>query len=65
MEISDINPIAVIGGVLGVIIGFIILRGMGGMNLIGEEVAIGLIWKILIPVTCGIGGFFIVQRMVE
>ncbi len=61
MDITDINPIAVIGGVIGLIVGLVILKGMSGMSIVGEEIPLALIWKVLIPIACGAGGFFVVQ----
>jgi len=60
MEFSDIHPVAVIAGVVGAIIGFIIIKRMTG-----ADYNIGIIWKILIPIVCAAGGFFVVQRMAE
>jgi len=65
MEFSDIHPIAVVAGVLGAIIGFVVIKGMGGSNISGVEYHVGIIWKILIPIVCAAGGFFVVQKMAE
>ncbi len=60
MELTDIHPIAVIAGILGAAIGFVMVQRMGG-----ADYSIGLMWKILTPIVCGAGGFFIVQKMAE
>lgn len=65
MELSDIHPIAVVAGIAGGIIGFVVIKGMSGANISGVEYNVGLIWRILIPIVCAVGGFFIVQKMAE
>ena len=54
MEISDIHPLAVIAGLAGLLIGFVMLKYLGAMD---EEIQLGLIWRILTPIVCGVGSF--------
>lgn len=54
MEFDEISPAAVIAGVVGAVIGYFMAGRM-------EE--LGLIWRVLTPLLCAIGGFFIVQKM--
>lgn len=54
MDIEDINPAAVIGGIVGGAIGYFMAGRM-------EELQ--LIWRILTPLFCALGGFFIVHKM--
>jgi predicted anti-sigma-YlaC factor YlaD len=58
MDFDDINPIAYVAGAIGALIGIIILKRMTG-----AEYDIGLLWKILTPIVCALGGFFIVHKM--
>jgi len=60
MELEDISPAAAIAGLVGAFIGYIMIARMGG-----ADYNLGLIWKILTPLACGAGGFFIVQRMAD
>jgi len=60
MEISDIHPIAVLAGIIGAVVGFIMVQ-----RISGSDYNIGLLWKILTPIACGAGGFFIVQKMAD
>lgn len=59
MEISDIHPVAVIFGILGAVIGFIMIKRMSGTT----DFNIGLIWRLLTPIACGAASWFIVQKM--
>lgn len=67
MELSDLHPVAVIAGVIGVVIGIYTVKiaGGGGMAVGDVDMELGIIWKILIPIACGLGGWFIVQKMAE
>ena len=58
MEISDLHPIAIIAGILGVVIGFIMIK-----RLSGAEYTLGLIWRVLTPIACGAASWFMVQKM--
>lgn len=60
MDISDIHPIAVIAGAVGAFIGFILIKRMTG-----ADYSIGFLWRVLTPIACGIGSFFIVQKMAD
>ncbi len=62
MEFSDIHPMAAVFGVAGLLIGFIMLQVMGAMD---EEIQLALIWRILTPIVCGAGSFFLAQKMFE
>lgn len=57
MDLDDINPIAVVGGLFGGLIGF-------GMIKYGAP-DLSLIWKILTPIACTISSFFLVQKIAE
>ena len=54
IELDEINPIAVIAGFVGAAVGFYMSKSMEG---------IGLMWKILTPIACFIGGFIIMHKM--
>lgn len=60
MEWDELSPIAIIAGVLGALIGFIIIKRMSG-----AEYEIGFLWKALTPIACGLGSFFIIQKMMD
>lgn len=54
MELDEINPAAVIAGLVGGAIGYFMAGRM-------EEIP--ALWRILTPIACALGGFFIVQKM--
>jgi hypothetical protein len=64
-ELEGIHPLAVIAGAIGAFVGFYSVSVMGGGGVAVGEAAyhVGIIWKILIPVACAIGCFFIAQRI--
>ncbi len=65
MDLSDIHPLAVVAGVIGIGIGIYTVKiaGGGGMAVGEVNMELGIIWKVLIPIACGLGGWFIVQKM--
>ena len=67
MELSDLHPVAVIAGIIGIIIGIYMVKvaGGGGFGVGEATMEIGLIWKILTPVATGVGSWFIVQKMAD
>lgn len=67
MELSDLHPIAVIAGIVGIIIGIYMVKvATGGGATFGEvNMQLGIFWKILIPIACGGGSWFIVQKMAD
>lgn len=60
MDLEDINPIAVIFGVVGAALGFFIVSRMSG-----AEFSVGIVWQILTPIVTGVACFFIGQKMSE
>lgn len=67
MDLSDIHPFAVVAGLIGGLIGLYMLKVASGGGIgVGEATfQLGIIWKVLIPIACAAGGFFIVQFMAE
>lgn len=60
MDFDEINPIAVVFGIVGVAMGYLMISRMSG-----GDVSLGIIWKILTPIVCGIATFFIGQKMIS
>ncbi len=61
MDFEDINPIAVIFGIVGAALTLFMMRGVFGFG----GVDIGLMWKILTPIVTFFACFFLVQKMIE
>jgi hypothetical protein len=59
MDFEDINPAAVVLGLVAGLVGLIMTKRMGAVS------DVGIIWKILTPIACFLASFFMVQRMGE
>lgn len=67
-ELDEIHPFAVVAGVIGLGIGWYMVKvatGTGGFAISDATVHLGLIWKILIPISCAAACFFIANKMFE
>lgn len=54
IELDELNPIAIIAGFVGALIGFYMSKNLEG---------IGIMWKVLTPVACFVGSFAIMHKM--
>lgn len=64
--LEDFTPISYFFGVIGLLVGYYSIRVMSGTGgfAVGETgYHLGLIWKILIPIACGIGGMVISNKI--
>jgi len=53
-DFDEINPISYIAALVAALVGFYMSKSMEGL---------GLMWKVLTPVACAIGGFLIMHKM--
>ncbi len=67
MELDEIHPLAVVFGLVGLGIGILAVKSMGGGGLgLGEaSYDIGIMWKILIPITCAGASFLLTNKMFQ
>ncbi len=61
MDFEDINPIAVLFGIIGGAMTLFMMRGVFGFG----GVDIGLMWKILTPIVTFAVCFLLTQKMFE